>query len=108
MSDIPPPPPPGDSAPKLKLSKPAGPSFSPPPPPAPIPPPPSGNINIPKPSPLKPAVTAATSPRISPSLEGAPVRGVSTAEAAFDVLTFAASVAPFIILYIELFNKTKG
>ncbi|NBY43181.1 MAG: hypothetical protein EBQ49_07950 [Verrucomicrobia bacterium] len=107
----PPPPPPssdGDanSAPKLKLNKPAG-AFVPPPPPSAgsIPPPPPAAA-IPRP----PVVGAgpASAPRIAPTFSSEPNSSVSTLEASFDVLGMVASIAAFAFLLLELFVKTKG
>jgi len=104
----PPPPPPsseGDanSAPKLKLNKPAG-AFVPPPPPS------AGSIPPPPPAAAipRPPVVGAGAPRIAPTISSEPSASVSTLEASFDVLGMVASTAAFVFLLLELFVKTKG
>ena len=104
----PPPPPPsseGDanSAPKMKLNKPAG-AFVPPPPPS------AGSIPPPPPAAAipRPPVVGASAPRIAPTISSVPSASVSTLEASFDVLGVVASTAAFVFLLLELFVKTKG
>jgi len=108
-NELPPPPPPpapeGDNAapqaPKLKLTKPAG--FVPPPPPAPsasIPTPPPAPSAIPAPAPA--AVGAA------PRQVLAANKNVGKGAVVFDLVALAASLVGAVLLYLELFVKSKG
>lgn len=105
----PPPPPEGENAapqpPKLKLAKPVSATpIVPPPPPAPgaIPPPPAvGAAPTAARAPIAPPPSA---PRPSPIIN----RNVGPVAASLDVLAMAGSIAAAVILYLELFVKTKG
>lgn len=88
-------------APKLKLAKPAG--FTPPPPPAaagiPTPPPASSSAS---PAPAASPAAATQRPLIPAN------RTVGKAAAAFDVLALVASLVGAVLLFLELFVKSKG
>ena len=106
-----PPPPEGENAaaqpPKLKLAKPvAAVPIAPPPPPAPgaIPPPPSVGA-APAPAPARaPIAPPPAAPRPAP-VNSRKVGGVL---ATLDLVAMAISIAGAVILYVELFVKTKG
>ncbi|MEI7651224.1 MAG: hypothetical protein WCJ96_04375 [Verrucomicrobiota bacterium] len=101
-NELPPPPPPPPSegensapqAPKLKLAKPAG--FVPPPPPA-------AAAGIPTPPPVAGIPAAPAQRQLVPSN-----RTVGNAAAAFDVVALVASLAGAVLLFLELFVKSKG
>ncbi len=100
----PPPPPPGGSlptppAPSPKVSQ-SAPAFTPPPPAALVPP--AGNVTIPR------ATMAPSAPHVAPILSSDSSDRVSTAEAGIDVLALLASLTAFVLLYLDLFQKTKG
>jgi hypothetical protein len=75
-------------------------AFAPPPPAAPVPP--AGNVSIPR------APVAPSAPHIAPILSSDSSDRVSTAEAGIDAFALLASLAAFVLLYLDLFQKTKG
>ncbi len=74
----------------------------PPPPPPSAPIPPAGNINVPR-TPIAPSA-----PHVAFDLGSDSSDKVSMGEIGTDALTLILSLTAFVLLYLDLFQNTKG